>query len=43
VAYYHDPARPVPAVGWTRSELLAEGRPPEVHFATDGGRADLPD
>ncbi len=42
VAYYHDPAAPVPAVGWTRSELLAEGRPPEVHFATDAGLATLP-
>jgi hypothetical protein len=39
VTYYHDPAQPVPAVGWTRSEMLADGRPPELHFATDAGLA----
>jgi hypothetical protein len=43
VTYYHDPAQPVPAVGWTRSEMNAEGRPPELHFATDGGLAVLPE
>ncbi|MCK6459010.1 MAG: hypothetical protein L6Q95_03860 [Planctomycetes bacterium] len=43
VTYYHDPAAPVPAMGWTRSELVGEGRPPEVHFATDAGIAAVPD
>ncbi len=42
VSYYHDPLRPVPAVGWMRSENVAEGRPPEIHFASDGGMAELP-
>jgi hypothetical protein len=43
IAYYFDPERPVPAVGWTRSEMLAPGgRAPEVHFASDGGRVELP-
>jgi len=41
VSYYHDPLRTVPAVGWSRSEIVAEGRPPEVHFASDGGVAPL--
>jgi hypothetical protein len=38
IAYYFDPQAPVPAVGWTRSEFLASDRPPEIHFASDGGR-----
>jgi len=42
VIYYHDPARPVPAVGWMRSEMIAENAPPEVDFATDGGIAQVP-
>lgn len=42
VAYYFDPRKPVPAVGWTRSEMTAEGRPPEINFATDGGLAEVP-
>jgi hypothetical protein len=41
VTYYHDPGKPVPAMGWTRSEMSAEGRPPELHFATDAGLAAL--
>ena len=41
VSYYFDPERPVPAFGWTRSEMLSEGRVPEVHFASDGGRAEV--
>lgn len=43
MAYYFDPARPVPAVGWTRSEMVTEGRMPEIHFASDGGVAEVPD
>lgn len=43
VSYYFDPEKPVPAVGWTRSELNMENRPPEVYFASDGGRALIPD
>lgn len=43
VTYYHDPKEPVPALGWTRSEMVGEGRPPEMHFATDAGVAALPD
>ncbi len=42
VSYYTDPARRVPAVGWTRSEMLSEGRAPEIHFASDGGMAEIP-
>ncbi|HEX5137449.1 MAG TPA: hypothetical protein VFY93_10780 [Planctomycetota bacterium] len=42
VAYYHDPMAPVPGLGWTRNEMVAEGRPPELYFATDGGLAILP-
>lgn len=42
VSYYHDPEAPVPAVGWGRSELVAESRAPEIHFASDGGLALLP-
>jgi hypothetical protein len=41
VFYFHDPERPVPAVGWTRSEMVVQERPPEIHFATDGGLAEL--
>lgn len=41
VVYYHDPGRPVPCVGWERSEMYAKGRDPEVYFASDGGRVEL--
>lgn len=41
VSYYFVPGKPVPAVGWTRSEMTAEGRPPEIHFAADGGIAEV--
>jgi hypothetical protein len=43
VAYYHDPEAPVPAVGWARSEMMGENRPPELHFATDAGLATIPE
>ena len=43
VSYYFDPGQPVPAFGWTRSEMLSEGRMPEVHFASDGGMAEVPE
>jgi hypothetical protein len=43
VAYYFDPQAPVPAFGWTRSELLTPDGPPEIHFASDGGRIRLTD
>jgi len=42
VAYYYDPKEPVPAFGWTRSEMAAENRAPELYYATDGGVAVLP-
>lgn len=42
VAYYHDPSNPVPAVGWIRKEMLANGQLPEVNFASDGGRVQVP-
>jgi len=41
VVYYQDPERPVPCLGWERSEMFTEGRDPEVYFATDGGRVEL--
>jgi hypothetical protein len=41
VSYFFDPERTVPAVGWTRSEMVSEGRAPEIHFASDGGIAEL--
>ena len=41
VIYYFDPERPVPGVGWFRSEMHAQGRDPEIHFARDAGRIDL--
>jgi hypothetical protein len=41
VVYYFDPARPVPVVGWFRSELHAQDRVPEIHFARGAGRIDL--
>jgi hypothetical protein len=41
ISYYVDPAQRVPAVGWTRSEMVTEGRMPEIHFASDGGMADV--
>ncbi|MHC4818614.1 MAG: hypothetical protein ACYTF8_11220 [Planctomycetota bacterium] len=41
VVYYYDPERPVPGVGWFRSEMHAQDRDPEVHFARDAGRIDL--
>jgi len=37
VTYYHDPSQRVPAVGWTRCEMVAEGQMPEINFASDGG------
>jgi hypothetical protein len=42
VLYYHDPLQSVPAVGWTRCEMVAEGRPPEITYASDAGVADVP-
>lgn len=41
VLYYFDPERPVPCVGWFRSEMHAQGREPEVHRAVDAGQIDL--
>jgi hypothetical protein len=41
VIYYFDPKRPIPVVGWLRSEMHARDRTPEVHFATPAGKVDL--
>ena len=41
VIYYFDPKRPVPVVGWVRSEMHAQDRTPEVHFASAAGQVDL--
>jgi hypothetical protein len=41
VLYYFDPERPVQGVGWTRSELHAQGREPEIHFARNAPPVDL--
>jgi len=34
ILYFFDPERPVPGVGWFRSEMHAQDRTPEVHRAT---------
>jgi hypothetical protein len=41
VLYYFDPERPVQGVGWTRSEMHAQGREPEIHFARNTPPVDL--
>lgn len=42
VLYYFDPERPVPGVGWCRSEMHAQAQAlPEIHRARDAGRIDL--
>ena len=41
VAYYIDPAAPVPGLGWYRQEIYGEGKPQQLLFAADGGRVDL--
>jgi len=41
VLYFFDPERPVPGVGWFRSEMHAQDRTPEVHYARNAGRIDL--
>lgn len=41
VAYFIDPERPVPGVGWFRHELYAEEGDPAVFFASEAGRTQL--
>ncbi len=42
VLYYFDPERPVPVVGWCRSEMHAQTQAaPEIHRARGAGRIDL--
>jgi hypothetical protein len=42
VVYYFDPERPVPGVGWCRSEMHTQDQvPPEIHRARAAGRIDL--
>ena len=41
VLYFFDPERPVPGVGWFRSEMHAQERVPEVHRATPAGHITL--
>ena len=38
VAYFYDPARPVPVVGWFRQEVYGGGNPIQLLYAADGGR-----
>ena len=41
MVYYHDPATPVPGVGWYRQEVYGQGAPQTLMFASDGGRVEL--